>query len=209
MTLPHDGEVAHTHVCTRVCARARTRVDAHPPTPPPPGQQQRTTHCRSCGDEGRRGEGKPKHPQPRACRQPPAYLLLQQVRRHGAALSLLLGGGTRARRPAAAAGGGGGRRRLALVGPSPCELCGSGRRARRYLSGAACSAAGGAGLSAPRPPGDPLPAGEMRGVSAAGGESRRGPGSRRAREGRRGGAGRGGGRKDAEEEEGEEGQALA
>lgn len=100
--------------------------------------------------------------------------------------------------------------RLALLGSSLGELCCSRRRVRRYLRGAARSAAGGAGLCAPRPPGDPLPAAGMRGVSAEGGESRREPGSRRSRGERRGGAGRGaGGRKDAEEEEDDEGQALS
>lgn len=177
-----------------VCARTDTRgcPDLFP-------QDSSSAALPELGDEGGRGEGETKHPH--------AGAPLTSSCSKCAGMGLPCFCSSAAVRGRAGPGAGG---RLALVGSSPGELCGSGRRVRRYLRGAACLAAGGAGLCAPRPPGDPLSAARMRGVSAEGGESRRGPGSRRSRGQRRGGAGRGaGGRKDAEEEEDDEGQALS
>lgn len=77
---------------------------------------------------------------------------------------------------------------LPPVGPLARRAVRLGRRVRSYLSGA--------GLSTPRPPGDPLPAAEMRGVSAAGGEARRSGGPALGVPGRGGAAGRGGGREE-------------
>lgn len=175
-----------------------THRHAWMPRPFSPRQQQRSAaRAAEMKEEGARGRQSTRTPGPRL--PPPAA----SAQAWGCPVSA-----PRRRYADAQVPGAGGR--LALVGSSPGELCGSGRRVRRYLRGAACLAAGGAGLCAPRPPGDPLSAARMRGVSAEGGESRRGPGSRRSRGQRRGGAGRGaGGRKDAEEEEDDEGQALS
>lgn len=164
----------------------------------PPRQQQRSA-AGACGNGGSsQGKTKPPVP-PAATRLPPPAASAQAW---GSSVSA-----PRRRYAGAQVPDGGDGKRLLVVGPSPGELCGWGRRARRYLRGAARLAAGGVGFSSPRPPGDPLPEVEMRGVSEAGGESRQGPGFWRAREGRRGGPG--GGRKDAEEEEDGAGQAPA
>lgn len=151
------------------------------PRPSSPRQQQRTTA--GAAEVKGRGQDRASAPPgpPAAPRLPPPAASAQAWGRPVSA--------PRRRYAGAQVPGGGGGRRLALVGPSPGELCGSGRRARRYLSGAAGLAAGGAGLSAPRPPGDPLPAVGMRGVSAAS----RGGGPALGVPGRGGEAGRGGG----------------
>lgn len=183
-------------MCAYVCAW--TRVDAQTLFP-----QESSSAALPEPQRWRMGRGEDKAPTPPG---PPAAPRLPPP----AASAQAWGGpvsAPRRRYAGAQVPGGGGGGRLVLVGPSPGELCGPGRRARRFLSGVARSAAGGAGLSVPRPPGDPLLAVGMRGVSTEGGESRRGPGSQRTREGRRGGPG--GGRKDAEEEEDGEGQALS